>query len=90
MRKNFSFYGKQAIIKPKSLTDKTAAEITGAELFRTVTVKFIEGLSNDQVGEITGRSPEAVRALQFRALAALRVLLSDEEQTDEREDCRGP
>jgi RNA polymerase sigma-70 factor (ECF subfamily) len=55
-----------------------------------VTLKFIEGLSNDQVGEITGRSAEAVRALQFRALAALRTLLSDEEETDERESCRDP
>jgi RNA polymerase sigma-70 factor (ECF subfamily) len=55
-----------------------------------VTLKFIEGLSNAQIEEATGRSPEAVRALQFRALAALRTLLKDEEQTDERDDCRDP
>jgi RNA polymerase sigma-70 factor (ECF subfamily) len=37
-----------------------------------ITLKFIQGLSNAEIGEATGRSPEAVRALQFRALSALR------------------
>jgi len=55
-----------------------------------VTLKFVEGLSNAQIEGIMGRSPEAVRALQFRALAALRTLLTDEDQTDERQDCRDP
>ena len=40
-----------------------------------VTLKFIQGLSNADIEEITGRSPEAVRALQFRALAALKQIL---------------
>ncbi len=37
-----------------------------------VTLKFVQGLSNAEIAEITLRSPEAIRALQFRALAALR------------------
>lgn len=42
-----------------------------------VTLKFIEGLSNDEVAEITGRKRGAIRALQFRALAALRDILGE-------------
>jgi len=43
-----------------------------------VTLKFIQGHSNDLIGRITGRTPGAIRALQFRALAALRELLGDQ------------
>ena len=43
-----------------------------------VTLKFIQGLSNAEVGEVTGRKPEAVRGLQFRALRALRQILGGE------------
>ncbi len=49
-----------------------------------VTLKFIEGLSNADIAEITGRSPEAIRVLQFRALAAMRQFLGREESTDGR------
>ena len=38
-------------------------------------LKFIQGLSNAEIAEITGRSPEAIRVLQFRALMALRKTL---------------
>jgi len=51
-----------------------------------VTLKFIEGLSNADIGEITGRSPEAIRVLQFRALAAMRQFLSREERSDGQRD----
>ncbi len=40
-----------------------------------VTMKFINGLTNAEIAEATGRSPEAIRVLQFRALAALRSIL---------------
>lgn len=40
-----------------------------------VTLKFTQGLSNAEIAEVTGRTPEAVRALQFRALMALREIL---------------
>jgi len=38
-------------------------------------LKFHQGLSNAEIGAVTGRSPEAVRGLQFRALSALRDVL---------------
>jgi len=47
-----------------------------------VTLKFIQGLSNREVAEITGRKRGAVRSLQFRALSTLRQLLGEEEPSD--------
>ena len=43
-----------------------------------VTLKFFQGLSTAEVSEATGRTPEAIRALQFRALASLRRALGGE------------
>lgn len=40
-----------------------------------VTLKFIEGLGNEDVAEIMERKPGAIRVLQYRALARLRDLL---------------
>lgn len=47
-----------------------------------VALKFIEGLSNAEIAEITGRSLGAIRILQFRALAAMRKFLEHEEHAD--------
>jgi len=41
----------------------------------TVILRFIMGYDHDEVAAMTGRSAGAVRALQFRALAALRESL---------------
>jgi RNA polymerase sigma-70 factor, ECF subfamily len=43
-----------------------------------VTLKFLQGLSNDEIAEVTGRNAVAVRALQYRALLALRELMNHE------------
>jgi len=48
-----------------------------------VTLKFIEGLSNAEIAECTGRSPEAIRVMQFRALATMRRFLAHEERPGE-------
>lgn len=42
-----------------------------------VTLKFVQGLSNEEVAEVLDRTPGAVRVLQFRALSALRQLLPE-------------
>ena len=44
-----------------------------------VTLKFVQGLSNDEVAAVLERTPGAVRVLQFRALSALRELLPEYE-----------
>jgi len=49
-----------------------------------IVLKFVQGLSNGEIGEITGRKQEAIRGLQFRALSALRENLGSEESSDER------
>ncbi len=46
-------------------------------------LKFVQGLSNDEIVETTGRTRGAVRALQFRALSALRGMLGGEGYEDE-------
>lgn len=44
--------------------------------YRTVLeLRFLAGLSPDETARVMGRSPGAVRVLQHRALAALRVVL---------------
>jgi|TARA_B100001971_G_C18262014_1_gene587851 RNA polymerase sigma-70 factor (ECF subfamily) len=37
-----------------------------------LTLKFVQGLTNSEIGEITGQSANALRAMQFRALKAMR------------------
>jgi len=41
----------------------------------TVILRFVMGYAPEEVAEMTGRSSGAVRALQFRALGALRAAL---------------
>lgn len=46
-----------------------------------IALKFLEGMTNEEAAQITGRSVGAVKALQHRALAALRRhLVSQEEE----------
>lgn len=58
------------------------AHLTDAQR-ELVTLKFMQGLSNADIAEITGRTPGAVRILQFRALSTLRQFLSSEERDHE-------
>lgn len=46
---------------------------------QVIVLKFIEELSNAEVAYILGKSEGAVKSLQFRALAALRRLMSTDE-----------
>jgi len=43
-----------------------------------IVLKFIEGYENDEIADMLGKSVEAIRALQFRALISLRKLLGKE------------
>jgi len=45
---------------------------------QVIILKFIEGLDNREIGQITGKSQGAIRVLQMRALATLRQRLSVE------------
>ena len=42
---------------------------------QVVILKFIEGMDNREIGQITGKSEGAIRILQMRALATLRLKL---------------
>lgn len=48
-----------------------------------VSLKFLEGLGNEDIADVMNRSVGAVRVLQFRALDALRRILSGQEVAHE-------
>lgn len=43
---------------------------------QVITLKFIEGLDNEEIGQVMGKNQGAIRVLQMRALATLRQRLS--------------
>lgn len=45
---------------------------------QVIVLKFLEGLSNEEIAQILGKDIGAVKSLQHRGLAALRGLLSQE------------
>ena len=45
---------------------------------QVIILKFIEGLDNQEIGQVMGKSQGAIRVLQMRALAALRQRLNTE------------
>jgi RNA polymerase sigma-70 factor (ECF subfamily) len=49
-----------------------------ADQRQVIIFKFLEGMSNAQVAEVTGKTVGAVKALQHRALDALRTQLVQE------------
>ena len=61
----------------RKLDLEQAAEQLTADQRQVVALKFTQGLSTDELAEIMGRTPGAVRVLQFRALAALREILGE-------------
>ena len=58
---------------------QTALEKVSDEHREFLTLKFIQGLSNKEIGEITGQTMNALRAMQFRALKAMRNVLKPQE-----------
>jgi RNA polymerase sigma-70 factor (ECF subfamily) len=53
---------------------------------QVIVLKFLEGMDNSEIAEITGRTVGAVKALQFRGLDALRYALrSQDDQEPMRE-----
>ena len=70
------FHSNQLRIGMRFLTD---------EQQQVVVLKFVEGLSNAEVAEILGKTEGAVKALQHRALAALRRVVGSESHPAEGE-----
>jgi len=57
---------------------RSALERLDDEKRRIVTLRFIQGLSSEEVAEITGKTPEAVRIMQFRSLIELKKIMTEE------------
>ena len=45
---------------------------------QVIVLKFVEGLSNAEVGQVLGKTKGAVESLQHRALAALQRIMEGE------------
>ncbi|MFH1169379.1 MAG: sigma-70 family RNA polymerase sigma factor [Chloroflexota bacterium] len=45
--------------------------------WQVIVLKFIDGLDNREIGQVTGKKQGAIRALQMRGLATLRHLLNN-------------
>jgi RNA polymerase sigma-70 factor, ECF subfamily len=52
---------------------------------RVLMLRFVEGWRHDEVAEALGKSPEATRALQHRALLSLKRMLASDEMVEELE-----
>jgi len=73
------FESNNAPIEKQFLTEelrKGIQQLT-ADQQEVVLLRFVEGYQANEVAELMGKTPEAVRALQFRALKQLRKILPE-------------
>ncbi len=56
---------------------------------QVIILRFLEGYSTEETAQIMGKGPDAVRALQHRALHALRPRMSEEVRTHEQQARQG-
>ncbi|MFN2175384.1 MAG: RNA polymerase sigma factor [Anaerolineales bacterium] len=71
--------GTERIIEKEKLASVRQALWKLSDLQQQViALRFLEGLSNEEVAEIMGKTVGSVKALQHRALAALRRTLEEE------------
>jgi RNA polymerase sigma-70 factor (ECF subfamily) len=54
-----------------------------AEHQQLIQLRFLENWSHEAVAELLGKSVEATRSMQYRALGSLRRILEEEERTDD-------
>jgi RNA polymerase sigma-70 factor (ECF subfamily) len=57
-----------------------------AEQRLVVVLRFLEDRTHEEAAAVLGKSIEATRALQYRALAALRHMLIEREDEDDKEE----
>ena len=67
------FHSNQLQLGMRFLTD---------EQQQVVILKFVEGLSNAEVADILGKTEGAIKALQHRALSALRKIVGSESRAE--------
>ncbi len=65
-----------AEIEMERATLRRAVARLTPEQQQVIVLKFVEGLSNDEIAQVLGKSAGAIKALQHRALQTLRDLLS--------------
>ena len=73
--------GKAAELRMQSEYVRAALRQLTADQQQIITLKFLEGLTNHEIAEVTQKSVGSVKSLQHRALAALRrQLVATEEE----------
>jgi RNA polymerase sigma-70 factor (ECF subfamily) len=54
-----------------------------AEQQQIIQLRFLENWSHEEVAQALGKSPDATRSMQYRAIGSLRRMLMEEERNDE-------
>jgi RNA polymerase sigma-70 factor (ECF subfamily) len=54
-----------------------------AEQQQIIQLRFLESWSHDEVAQVLGKSADATRSMQYRALGTLRSILMEEDSIDE-------
>ena len=56
-----------------------------AEQQQVIQLRFLENWSHEEVAQVLGKSADATRSMQYRAIGSLRNILMEEESVDEQE-----
>jgi len=54
-----------------------------AEQQQIIQLRFVENWSHEEVAQVLGKSADATRSMQYRALGSLRLMLKEEESNEE-------
>jgi RNA polymerase sigma-70 factor (ECF subfamily) len=56
-----------------------------AEQQQVIQLRFLENWSHEEVAQVLGKSADATRSMQYRAIGSLRSILMEEDSVDEQE-----
>ena len=56
-----------------------------AEQQQVIQLRFLENWSHEEVAQVLGKSADATRSMQYRAIRSLRSILMEEDSVDEQE-----
>jgi RNA polymerase sigma-70 factor (ECF subfamily) len=54
-----------------------------AEQQQIIQLRFLENWSHEEVAQVLGKSADATRSMQYRAMGSLRRMLIEEDSSDE-------
>ncbi len=69
--------GKRVALRERSELIRETLQELSEDQREIITLKFLNDLSNKEISKITGKTEEAIRALQYRAIKVLRGLIKE-------------